>query len=89
MANCTRCGKFSYFANIVLCGTCNAKQAKVERLTKRYARLKAEGKFSLRWAVLDVFFRNGPLTINETAKILAIDKQSVRFEIDMIRQDAR
>lgn len=40
-------------------------------------------------AVLLLFWREGRLTIDDIAKILETDSDTVRFEVDKIRQDAR
>jgi len=40
-------------------------------------------------AVLQLFWREGKLTISDIAKILETDEDTVRFEVDIIRQKAR
>ncbi|MDE0397283.1 MAG: hypothetical protein OXL96_05690 [Candidatus Poribacteria bacterium] len=40
-------------------------------------------------AVIQLFWREGNLTISDIAKILETDEDTVKFEIDIARQNAR
>ena len=62
----------------------------IKRLTEYY---QGEGKirpgtFDLRWAVLRCCFRHG-LTNAQTAEILGVDEETIRFEADIAIQDAQ
>ena len=92
IATC-RCGlEFFDSKGHDLCGRCrrhaNEESAKIDRLMKRYALKKANGTFSMRWAVIDCYWRQR-LSLQQTAKVLGQSEDDVRFEIDMARQDAR
>ena len=41
------------------------------------------------YAVMQLFWREGKLTISDIAKILETDEDTVKFEIDRARQNAR
>ena len=41
------------------------------------------------YAVLQLFWREGNLTISDIAKILETDEDTVKFEVDIIRQNAQ
>lgn len=87
--NCQRCGRWSYFKlETGTCPKCHQRAAKIERLAKRYAREMVDGTFSMRWAVIECYFRH-KLSVQETAKVLGKTEEDVRFECDMARQDAR
>jgi len=43
----------------------------------------------LHWAVIQLFWREARLTVSDIAEILETDEDTVRFEIDIARQNAR
>lgn len=62
------------------------REAKAERLNclrRKYQDVP------LNWAVIQLFWREGNLTIADVAKILETDEDTITWEIDRARQNAR
>ena len=59
------------------------KQNRLENLKRKYHDMP------LKYAVMQLFWRERNLTIPDIAKILETDEDTVQFEIDIARQNAR
>ena len=64
------------------------KPQRIKNAKAHYARQKADGTFSTRWAVLNCYFRER-FSLGECSEVLDIAEDRIMFEIDTIRQDAR
>lgn len=61
---------------------------RIRRLKAHYGDTVKTRQQSLRWAVIDCYFRYG-LSVPETANVLGVTEESVESQVDTIRQDAR
>ena len=86
--NCTRCGAWLFFGDKPTCRACHEKTEKIRHLSNRYQRQRKNPGFSIRFAVIDLRFRQR-LTVSEIVKILGITEDRVLSEIDIAIQDAR
>ena len=74
------------------CNRCRANQAesraKVDRLKSKYETEKANGTFCLQWEIIQCYWREG-LTLSEMEKVFGLDEETIGFQIDIARQNAR
>lgn len=59
------------------------RQERLDGLKRKYADIP------LHWAVIQLFWREARLKVSDIAEILETDEDTVRFEIDIARQNAR
>ena len=65
------------------------EKAKAEKRERLACLRRKYHDVPLRHAVMNLFWREANLTIPDIAEILETDEDTVKFEIDIIRQDAR
>ena len=63
-------------------------RAKVDRLKSKYETEKANGTFCLQWEIIQCYWREG-LTLSEMEKVFGLDEETIGFQIDIARQNAR
>ena len=75
-----------------VCPSCEKRNAETDKKrrdwTAHYQKLKREGRFNLKWAVIDCWGR-GRFTVKAIAEILAVPVDTVQFQLDIARQDAQ
>jgi len=76
-----------FFGDIDTCTDCTEEESKFREWKDFYQHGRGK-EFSTRNSVLDVFFR-GKFSLEQTAEILQMKVRDVKFEIDILRQDAR
>lgn len=63
------------------------REAKLRRLKRKYGNPERRN-WRVNWAVIQLYWREN-LTVEECAEVLGISEESVEFEIDIAKQNAK